>query len=67
MLMSYHLEKRWQKLFHSAFYRTNTLQPVKSKFAELTLTEIGTFSSEVSFEIVTNFSLINVRFTKIPA
>lgn len=58
MLMSYHLEKRWQKLFHSAFYRTNTLQPVKSKFAELTLTEIGTFSLEVSFLIAANFNSI---------
>lgn len=48
MLMAYHLEKRWIKLFNSAFHRENTLKPIKQKFAEMTSKEINTFYIEVS-------------------
>lgn len=48
MLMAYHLEKRWKKLFDSSYFRSNTLMPIKNKFATMTSTEINTFCLDVS-------------------
>jgi hypothetical protein len=48
MLMAYHLEKRWKKLFNSAIFRSNTLQSTKAKFAEMTQNEINIFCTDVS-------------------
>ncbi|XP_062558011.1 dynein axonemal heavy chain 10 isoform X2 [Armigeres subalbatus] len=48
MVMSYHLEKRWRKLFNSALYRANMLQSTKTKFAEMTQNEISIFSLELN-------------------
>ena len=47
MIMAYHLEKRWKKIYHSALLRSGKLQPTKAKFAEITQKEIQTFSDEV--------------------
>ncbi|KAL7729890.1 hypothetical protein ACLKA6_014739 [Drosophila palustris] len=43
MLMAHHLEKRWKRLFLSALYRSEKLQPIKQKFAEMTSVEIEIF------------------------
>ncbi|XP_055585529.1 dynein axonemal heavy chain 10-like [Uranotaenia lowii] len=48
MLMAYQLEKRWRKLFNSALYRSNMLQPTKTKFAEMTQGEISVFCIELN-------------------
>ncbi|XP_055533348.1 dynein axonemal heavy chain 10 [Wyeomyia smithii] len=48
MLMAYQLEKRWRKLFNSALYRANMLQSTKTKFAEMTQTEISIFCFELN-------------------
>ncbi|ETN61879.1 dynein heavy chain 10, axonemal [Anopheles darlingi] len=48
MIMAYHLEKRWKKLYHSALLRSSKLQPTKAKFAEITQSEIGTFHGELA-------------------
>ncbi|XP_030371764.1 dynein heavy chain 10, axonemal [Scaptodrosophila lebanonensis] len=43
MLMAHHLEKRWKRLFLSALYRSEKLQPIKQKFADMTAVEITVF------------------------
>uniref|UniRef100_A0A182IR22 AAA+ ATPase domain-containing protein n=1 Tax=Anopheles atroparvus TaxID=41427 RepID=A0A182IR22_ANOAO len=48
MIMAYHLEKRWKKLYHSALLRSAKLQPTKAKFAEITQNEISTFNAELA-------------------
>ncbi|XP_050088792.1 dynein axonemal heavy chain 10 [Anopheles aquasalis] len=48
MIMAYHLEKRWKKLYHSALLRASKLQPTKAKFAEITQSEISTFHGELA-------------------
>uniref|UniRef100_A0A182NRZ8 AAA+ ATPase domain-containing protein n=1 Tax=Anopheles dirus TaxID=7168 RepID=A0A182NRZ8_9DIPT len=48
MIMAYHLEKRWKKIYHSALLRSSKLQPTKAKFAEITQKEIHTFSEELA-------------------
>uniref|UniRef100_A0A182K9N1 Dynein heavy chain linker domain-containing protein n=1 Tax=Anopheles christyi TaxID=43041 RepID=A0A182K9N1_9DIPT len=48
MIMAYHLEKRWKKIYHSALLRSGKLQPTKAKFAEITQKEIQTFNDEVN-------------------
>ncbi|XP_058060896.1 dynein axonemal heavy chain 10 [Anopheles bellator] len=48
MIMAYHLEKRWKKLYHSALLRSNKLQPTKVKFAEITQNEICIFNAELA-------------------
>lgn len=45
--MAYHLEKRWIRLFNSAYHRENTLRPIKQKFAEMTANEISVFYLDV--------------------
>lgn len=47
MLMAYHLEKRWKKLYNSSLIRGDSLAPIKNKFAEMTCSEISTFSLNV--------------------
>lgn len=46
--MAHHLEKRWKRLFLSALYRSEKLQPIKQKFAEMTSVEIDVFCDDVS-------------------
>lgn len=53
MLMAYHLEKRWKKLYNSSLIRGDSLAPIKNKFAEMTCSEISTFSLDVWSAIVT--------------
>lgn len=48
MLMAYHLEKRWRKLYNSSLTRGESLQPIKKKFADMTCVEIATFAVDVS-------------------
>lgn len=48
MLMAHHLEKRWKRLFLSALYRYEKLQPIKQKFADMTSVEIDEFCDDVS-------------------
>lgn len=57
MIMSYHLEKTWQKLFDSAFFRSNSVQSVKAKFADMTTEEIKTFRIDVNICILHDFYL----------
>ncbi|XP_064550918.1 dynein axonemal heavy chain 10 [Drosophila montana] len=47
MLMAHHLEKRWKRLFLSALYRSEKLQPIKQKFAEMTSVEIDVFCDDL--------------------
>ncbi|KAH8358423.1 hypothetical protein KR093_000053 [Drosophila rubida] len=47
MLMAHHLEKRWKRLFLSALYRSEKLQPIKQKFAEMTSGEIEVFCDDL--------------------
>ncbi|KAH8417458.1 hypothetical protein KR222_000260 [Zaprionus bogoriensis] len=47
MLMAHHLEKRWKRLFLSALYRSEKLQPIKQKFADLTTGEIEVFCDDL--------------------
>uniref|UniRef100_A0A6E8V0M9 Dynein heavy chain 10, axonemal n=1 Tax=Anopheles coluzzii TaxID=1518534 RepID=A0A6E8V0M9_ANOCL len=54
MIMAYHLEKRWKKIYHSALLRSGKLQPTKAKFAEITQKEIQTFSDELA-KFITKF------------
>lgn len=46
--MAHHLEKRWKRLFLSALYRSEKLQPIKQKFADITADEISVFWDDVS-------------------
>ncbi|EDV92648.1 GH18884 [Drosophila grimshawi] len=48
MLMAHHLEKRWKRLFLSALYRSEKLQPIKQKFAEMTSGEIDVFWNDLN-------------------
>jgi dynein heavy chain, axonemal len=48
MLMAFHLEKRWKKLFSSALYRSKTLHSTKVKFSQMTANDIEKFKQEVS-------------------
>lgn len=48
MLMAFHLEKRWKKLFSSALYRSKTLHSTKVKFSQMTANDIEKFKLEVS-------------------
>jgi hypothetical protein len=50
MLMAFHLEKRWKKLFSSALYRSKTLHSTKVKFSQMTANDIEKFKQEVSFD-----------------
>jgi hypothetical protein len=50
MLMAFHLEKRWKKLFGSALYRLKTLHSTKIKFSQMTSNDIEKFKQEVSFD-----------------
>lgn len=52
MLMAFHLEKRWKKLFSSALYRSKTLQSTKVKFSQMTANDIEKFKQEVKYLIV---------------
>lgn len=52
LLLAYDLERRWQKLFKSALQRNQSLQVVKSKFAEMTSKEVDTFNVKVCFRWV---------------
>jgi dynein heavy chain, axonemal len=47
MLMAFHLEKRWKKLFSSALYRSKTLLSTKVKFSQMTANDIEKFKQEV--------------------
>lgn len=47
MLMAYHLEKRWKKLYNSSLVRGQSLEPIKKKFADITSVEIEQFSIDV--------------------
>lgn len=47
MMMAYHLEKRWRKLYNSSMNRGLSLAPIKKKFADMTCVEIQTFSLDV--------------------
>ncbi|KAH8382819.1 hypothetical protein KR009_005420 [Drosophila setifemur] len=47
MLMAHHLEKRWKRLFLSALYRSEKLQPIKQKFADMTSVEIDEFCDDL--------------------
>jgi hypothetical protein len=49
MLMAFHLEKRWKKLFGSALYRLKTLHSTKIKFSQMTSNDIEKFKQEVNF------------------
>ncbi|KAH8257767.1 hypothetical protein KR038_000855 [Drosophila bunnanda] len=48
MLMAHHLEKRWKRLFLSALYRSEKLQPIKQKFADMTSVEIDVFCDDLA-------------------
>ncbi|KAH8295402.1 hypothetical protein KR018_010894 [Drosophila ironensis] len=48
MLMAHHLEKRWKRLFLSALYRSEKLQPIKQKFADMTSVEIDEFCDDLA-------------------
>lgn len=48
MMMAYHLEKRWKKLYNSSVNRGESLAPIKKKFADMTCVEIETFTLNVS-------------------
>nr|XP_029723837.1 uncharacterized protein LOC115264309 [Aedes albopictus] len=61
MVMSYHLEKRWRKLFNSALYRANMLQSTKTKFAEMTQNEISIFCLEVSIPSIHPSTFIHIH------
>lgn len=50
MLMAHHLEKRWKRLFLSALFRSEKLQPIKQKFADITHGEIEVFWDDVSWQ-----------------
>lgn len=47
MLMAFHLEKRWRKLYNSSLTRSESLLPIKEKFADMTCVEIQTFALDV--------------------
>lgn len=47
MMMAYHLEKRWRKLYNSSMNRGLSLAPIKKKFADMTCVEIQTFALDV--------------------
>lgn len=47
MMMAYHLEKRWKKLYNSSMNRGVSLAPIKKKFADMTCVEIETFTLDV--------------------
>lgn len=51
--MAHHLEKRWKRLFLSALYRSEKLQPIKQKFADMTSVEINEFCDDVSSQDTT--------------
>lgn len=60
MLMAFHLEKRWKKLFSSALYRLKTLHSTKVKFSQMTANDIEKFKQEVrSFWGFINWKLRN--------
>lgn len=48
MMMAYHLEKRWRKLYSSSVTRGESLRPLKHKFAVMTAGEIQAFALDVS-------------------
>lgn len=56
MMMAYHLEKRWKKLYNSSMNRGVSLAPIKKKFADMTCVEIEAFTLDVcsldSFKIM---------------
>ncbi|KAL7022048.1 hypothetical protein ACKWTF_012111 [Chironomus riparius] len=54
MLMAFHLEKRWKKLFSSALYRMKTLYSTKVKFSQMTSNDIEKFKCELD-EFVNKF------------
>lgn len=62
MLMAYHLEKRWKKLYNSSLIRGESLAPIKNKFAEMTCSEISTFSLDVG-SLVSSLFFINIFFS----
>lgn len=51
LLLAYDLEKRWHRLFKSALQRNQSLQVVKSKFAEMTSKEVTTFNAKVRVRV----------------
>ncbi|XP_058981464.1 dynein axonemal heavy chain 10-like [Musca domestica] len=51
MLMAHHLGKRWQRLYRSALYRLDKVQPIKQKFADMTSVEISSFWKELEIFI----------------
>lgn len=62
MMMAYHLEKRWKKLYNSSLIRGKSLEPIKKKFADMTCVEINTFALDVSLSVIKkNKSNINIR------
>lgn len=65
MLMAYHLEKRWKKLFGSALYRLKTLHSTKIKFSQMTANDIEKFKSEVSLNKYNKFGYINASIINI--
>lgn len=48
MMMAYHLERRWRKLYNSSMNRGVSLAPIKKKFADMTCVEIETFKTDVA-------------------
>jgi len=60
MLMAHHLEKRWKRLFLSALYRYEKLQPIKQKFADMTSVEIDEFCDDVSCRRKRKYSEVEV-------
>lgn len=50
MMMAYHLEKRWKKLYNSSMNRSVSLAPIKKKFADMTCVEIETFGVDVGVD-----------------
>lgn len=52
MLMAFHLEKRWKKLFSSSLYRSKTLHSTKVKFSQMTANDIEKFKQEVKLMIL---------------
>ncbi|CRL07346.1 CLUMA_CG020322, isoform A [Clunio marinus] len=56
MLMAFHLEKRWKKLFSSALYRSKTLHSTKVKFSQMTANDIEKFKQELD-EFVNKFEI----------
>ncbi|KAG5670791.1 hypothetical protein PVAND_001030 [Polypedilum vanderplanki] len=54
MLMAFHLEKRWKKLYNSALYRMKTLHSTKVKFSQMTQKDIEKFKNELD-EFVNKF------------